>query len=167
MSETPAASRRLLAVLCGGFLGTLARYSLSLLIQGWLGQGWPYDILLINFSGALLLAFVSTLADTTQLISPTRRLLINTGFMGAYTTFSSLALGDILLFGQGAWLPALLYLLLSLVSGLLAILLGSGLGDVLIKLTVPARELKRTTQIDIQDDLLLPEQGNEIESDIK
>ncbi|HEY0756106.1 MAG TPA: CrcB family protein [Ktedonobacteraceae bacterium] len=133
MAGTLAARRRILAVLCGGFCGTLTRYALSQLIQAWLGKGWPYDILFINLSGALLIALVTTLADATFLVGPTRRLLINTGFLGAYTTFSSLALGDILLFSKGVWLAALLYLVLSLGGGLGAVLLGDWLGQLVIK----------------------------------
>lgn len=132
--QTLALRRGILAVFCGGFVGTLARYGLSLAIQSWLGKGWPYDILTINLSGALLLALISTLADKAFLVGPTRRLLINTGFMGAYTTFSSLALGDLLLLYKGQPLPALLYLVASLVGGLCAILLGDWLGQRLVAL---------------------------------
>jgi len=113
----------------GGFLGAMARYLLSLLVQSHLGKAWPYDILLINITGALVLAFVTTLADATFLIGPTRRLFINVGFLGAYTTFSSLALGSILLFAGGNWFPALLYLFLSLLGGILAVLVGDWLGQ--------------------------------------
>ena len=133
MAQTLSARRCILAVFCGGFLGTLARYFLSIAIQGWLGKGWPYDILLINLSGALLLTLVNTLADATFLVGPTRRLLINTGFMGAYTPFSSLALGDILLFSKGQVAPALLYLFTSLFGGFCAVLLGDWLGQELLK----------------------------------
>jgi fluoride ion exporter CrcB/FEX len=55
--------RQLCAVLCGGFCGTVTRYWLSQLIQAHLGKSWPYDIFLINITGALLLAFITTLAD--------------------------------------------------------------------------------------------------------
>jgi CrcB protein len=165
--ENRSLSRRLLAVFCGGFCGTLVRYLLSIAISGWLGKGWPFDILLINLSGALLLALITTLADATFFIGPTRRLLLNTGFMGAYTTFSSLALGDVLLFGQGQILPALLYLLLSLAGGLCAVLLGNGLGQLLLRCFRRADRagLDASEHLDIQDDLLLVEQRDEIEAD--
>lgn len=132
--QTLSWKRALLAVFCGGFVGTLARYGLSLSVQSWLGKSWPYDILAINLTGALLLAMISTLADKAFLIGPTRRLLLNTGFMGAYTTFSSLALGDLLLITRGQILPALLYLVLSLLGGLGAVLLGDWLGLRLVAL---------------------------------
>ena len=159
MQQTPSVYRRVLAVLCGGFLGTLARYFLSLAVQGWLGKGWPYDILLINLTGALLLAFVSTLADATLLVGPTRRLLINTGFMGAYTTFSSLALGDILLLNKGELVPALLYLVISLLGGLCMVLLGTRLAQPLIV------SLRRPAPI--PEAILEPEQAaGQVEDDI-
>lgn len=124
--------RRILAVLCGGFFGTLARYLLSDFIQTWLGNGWPYDILFINITGAFFLAFFTTLADATFLIGPTRRLFLNVGFLGAYTTFSSLSLGAGLLLGSHRWLLGLLYLFLSLLVGLLAVLFGDQLAQSLI-----------------------------------
>ena len=169
-AQTLSTRRCILAVLCGGFLGTLARYFLSMTLQGWLGKSWPYDILAINFSGALLLALVSTLADATFLIGPTRRLFINTGFMGAYTTFSSLALGDVLLLDKGQILPAFLYLALSLLGGLCAVLLGDWLGKLLSErlryimgqtgLALEQRELSQ--HLDIQDEILLPDQPDEL-----
>lgn len=134
MTRRLSTRRQLFAVFGGGFLGTLVRYTLSIDIQGWLGKGWPYDILLINLSGALVLALLTTLADATFLIGPTRRLLLTVGFLGAYTTFSSLALGDVLLFGKGQFLPALLYIILSLCGGIGAVLLGNWLGQSLLNI---------------------------------
>ena len=92
--------RRLLAVLGGGFCGTITRYLLSGLIQSYLGKGWPYDILFINLTGAFILSFVTTLAEATLLVGPTRRLFINVGFLAAYTTRALWLAG-------GQWLPLL------------------------------------------------------------
>lgn len=125
--------RRWLAVLCGGFLGAITRYLLSAVIQAALGKAWPYDIFVINLSGAFVLALVTVLADTTTFIGPARRLFINVGFLGAYTTFSSLALGDILLLGKAHWLAASVYIGLSIPGGLLMALLGDTAGRWLIK----------------------------------
>ena len=166
------ARRRWIAVLAGGFCGTVARYLLSLLIQGWLGKGWPFDILLINLTGALLLACVTTLADATFLVGPTRRLFINVGFLGAYTTFSSLALGDVLLATGQHWLLAILYLACSLFGGLGVVVLGNILGRTILRVgkqtQPPLGEQQQDTivlkggtlspdHVDIDDDVLLPE----------
>jgi len=137
MARTLLFCRRMGAVLAGGFCGTVVRYLFSLFIQGYLGKGWPYDIFIINITGALVLAFVTVLADATFLIGPTRRLLINVGFFGAYTTFSSLALGDVLLFTGGKTFLALLYVFLSLFGGVLAVMLGDWLGQRVIRRVRP------------------------------
>ncbi len=175
MNRTLSRRRQLLAVACGGFLGTLTRYLLSTFIQSLLGKSWPYDILIINITGAFALALVSTLADATFLVGPTRRIFINVGFMGAYTTFSSMALGDVLLFTHSHWLPALLYIMLSLVGGILAVIMGDIAGQWLVKQRqTPQRQAssnQRTAKaeqtgeamqpgdhLDLQDDLLIPDQ---------
>ena len=147
--------RCILAVFCGGFLGTLVRYFVSIAIQNWQGKNWPYDILAVNLTGAFLLALVNTLADSAFLIGPTRRLFITTGFMGAYTTFSSLALGDVLLLGKSQILPALLYIVLSLLGGLGAVLLGSWSGQRLLK------SLRRTHSV--SSSAIIPLEDLEIE----
>ncbi len=118
-----------MAVLCGGFLGAVARYLLSGAIQAELGKGWPYDILFINLTGALILAFVTPLADATLLIGPTRRLFLTVGFVGAYTTFSSLELGDALFFTVDRWIAAIMYMVISVIGGVLAVLIGNWLGQ--------------------------------------
>lgn len=124
MSKDVLQLQRLLSVIAGGFLGTIARYLLSLTIQGMLGKSWPFDILFINITGAFLIALLTTFAEAALFIGPKRRLFFNVGFLGAYTTFSSLALGSVnLLAGQQLWL-ALLYIVCSLLGGILAVLLG-------------------------------------------
>ncbi|HZU68766.1 MAG TPA: CrcB family protein [Ktedonobacteraceae bacterium] len=179
MPGSLSARRRILAVSAGGFCGTLTRYLVSICITGWLGKSWPYDLLLINITGALLLAFVTTLADATFLVGPTRRLFINVGFLGAYTTFSSFALSSDILLQGGEWLPAFLFLVVSLIGGALAILLGDRMGfwcaskvrgaiarpQVTRKLTQPlnvpvAQQHMRTDHLDVQDDLLLPDEDH-------
>ncbi len=181
MSTTLSTRRRILAVLVGGFFGTITRYLLSIVIQSWLGKNWPYDILIINITGALALALVTTLADDTVLIGPTRRLCINVGFLGAYTTFSTLTLGDVLLANKHQWLLAALYLVASILGGVLAVWLGDWLGQLGLRsrrrfiLQTRDAARKRTqslpslsadgaaneTHIDIQDDVLLPDLPHE------
>ena len=175
MGQSLSARRRVLAVVVGGFCGTLLRFFLSTLLQNWLGKGWPYDILLINVTGAFVLALVTPLADATVLVGPTRRLFLNVGLLGAYTTFSSLALGDVLLLSKGQWLSALAYLIFSALGGVVAVLLGDLLGQWCVgKIRQPA--LPKTTRkltellmpspldatvtqehVDVQDDVLLPD----------
>ncbi len=145
-SSALSARRRLMAVLCGGFLGTVARSLLSGAIQAELGKGWPYDILFINLTGAFLLAFVTPLADATLLIGPTRRLFLTVGFLGAYTTFSSLELGDVLFFTVDRWIAAMLYMVVSAIGGGLIVLLGNWLGQWCISKTTRSTQRTKTTR---------------------
>ncbi len=183
MATALSTSRRILAVLGGGFFGTITRYLLSMAIQSWLGKNWPFDILIINLTGALALALITTLADDTTLIGPTRRLFINVGFLGAYTTFSTLTLGDVVLASKQQWLLAILYLLASIIGGLLAIWLGDLIGQRALRTKrrfvqqVKATARTRTqglpeissdgatsgAHVDIQNDILLPDQSHEAE----
>ncbi|MBA2681751.1 MAG: CrcB family protein [Ktedonobacteraceae bacterium] len=180
MGPALSARRRLLAVLCGGFCGTITRSLLSTALQSAWGKGWPYDILLINVTGAFVLALVTTLADATFLVGPTRRLFLNVGFLGAYTTFSSLALGDVLLLTGQQWGPAVLYVGTSLVGGMVAVVGGDLLGQTLIRVAHPARSVREKDQgaalgeslvptdaaassehLDLEDDLLVSASGAE------
>ncbi len=180
---TLSTRRRIIAVLTGGFLGTITRYLLSIAIQSWLGKNWPYDILIINVTGALALALVTTLADDTVLIGPTRRLFINVGFLGAYTTFSTITLGAVLLADKQQWLLSALYLFASIIGGLVAVWLGDWLGQLGLRTRrrfvqqAKAAARKRThslpvlspdnaannTHVDMQDDVLLPDHIHEEE----
>jgi CrcB protein len=128
MAQTLSPQRRVIVVLIGGFLGTISRFLLSQLIQSLLGKNWPFDIFVINITGAFILAFVNVLADAAILIGPTRRLFITVGFLGAYTTFSSLSLGVVQLLTSGQWFAGLLFLVVSLDEGYFAVLLGDWLG---------------------------------------
>ena len=164
MSRTLSLHRQLSAVLCGGFCGTITRYWLSQWIQAHMGKAWPYDIFLINITGAMVLAFITTLADKTFLIGPTRRLFINVGFLGAYTTFSSLALGDVQLATAGHWLSAMSYPFLSLAVGILAVLCGKALGQWVVDrrkaLSVAEPSLQKFA---MQEDRLLDSEDDQYE----
>jgi CrcB protein len=184
--QTLSTRRRIAAVLCGGFFGTITRYLCSLAIQSWFGKGWPYDILLINITGALLLALVTTFADATFLVGPTRRLFINVGFLGAYTTFSSLALGETMLAVGHEWLSAFLYLTLSLLGGMGAVVVGDVIGRAIIHVAQRSVEpgvVARTSvlgqelptdgtispqHVDVDDDLLVPdiEEAHLVDEDV-
>jgi fluoride exporter len=151
--------KRILAVLCGGFLGTLARALLSLWIQSFMGNGWPYDILTINITGAFVLALLSTLADASLFINPMRRLFFNVGFIGAYTTFSSMALGDVTLVSGSQQFLALLYIVCSLAGGVIAVLFGQFCG---IRIIDVARHQHVRTVSGAQQAIGLAEEKNEI-----
>ncbi len=116
-----AQPRVLLAVLVGGALGAPARYALSLALPTTSGQ-WPWATLLANLLGAVLLgALLEGLArsgpdrGTRRLV----RMALGTGVLGAFTTYSTLAVEVDLL--VHAHRPALagLYAAVSVLGGVL------------------------------------------------
>jgi len=124
----------MLVVFAGGAVGTLARYLLALALPP-IG-GLPIATLLVNVVGAFLLgALLGGLArrgDESRR-GRTLRLLIGTGFMGGFTTYSSLAVETTQLFGGGSgWLGAG-YAIGTLVVGLGASLGGIALGGAITR----------------------------------
>jgi CrcB protein len=110
--------RRLAAVGAGGFLGANARYQLGVWAAAQWGAAFPWGTLLINLVGSFILGFYLTLVTERFTGRPTTRLFLATGFLGAFTTFSTFSLEIVRLLAGGAPLPALAYLVGSLVLGL-------------------------------------------------
>lgn len=127
-----------LLMLAGGF-GAGSRYGLTLLIQNWLaargsrlpvlaglGLAFPLATLIINVVGSFLLAFLTTLA-LQGMVKPEYRLILGTGFLGAFTTFATFEFEAEGLIAEGQWLHSSIYILGNLLLGFAAILLGRAL----------------------------------------
>ncbi|WP_018757082.1 fluoride efflux transporter CrcB [Paenibacillus terrigena] len=119
---------KILAVGAGGFVGAVLRYGLSEWIPA--VDGFPWGILIINWSGCLFLGWLLTAAGKSLKISPTWTLALGTGFTGAFTTFSTFAVETFRLMDQGHWLMAMLYILSSVFGGLLLAYIGVRLAAV-------------------------------------
>lgn len=120
-------NKNLLFVGAGGLAGTLCRYGLGELVP-LPASGFPVAILLINLMGCLFLGWFLTYGLRSTRISAETRLLIGTGFTGAFTTFSTFTVDTVRLFSQGHMLVAALYVMLSVIGGLLMSLIGVWLG---------------------------------------
>jgi len=119
--------KELLYIGVGGFLGTLTRYAIQLEIPA-AHVGFPWAVLLINAIGSLFLGWFFTIAVPGK-ITPQLRLAIGTGFTGAFTTFSTFTLDIVRLFEGGEWVKAAIYMIVSLLAGLLLCALGMSLGQ--------------------------------------
>lgn len=115
--------RKYLIVGLGGALGALARYGLGNLIKSPAG-GFPTATFVINLTGSFGLGFFLTLISERFVVPAEWRLFFATGFVGAYTTFSSFSNEVLTLFRQNEALLAILYSGLSLLFGLMCVWLG-------------------------------------------
>ncbi|MBT2538490.1 CrcB family protein [Arthrobacter sp. ISL-69] len=114
-----------LVVITGGVFGALARYGLGTVLPS--PGGWPLPTLIINLAGALLLgvlleALVRRGPDAGRL--RLIRLLAGTGFMGAFTTYSTLALETNALLGAGRTTDAVIYVAATVIGGAAATVAG-------------------------------------------
>lgn len=118
--------RYVYVVFLGGVLGTLARWAATDLLPS-AGHRWPWPTFTVNMLGAFALGLLLESLARAGADHGWRRLArlhFGTGFMGAFTTYSSFAVESVLLFDQhhAGW--ALAYLLASSVLGVVAATLG-------------------------------------------
>lgn len=117
----------------GGFIGANARYWLTV----WLSQNllarfgiaFPVATLVINFTGSMLLAAFTAWSLERMQLSPNIRLLVATGFFGAYTTFSTFANDSVALARAGDWFGAAVNVIGTNVLCILGVLLGLALAS--------------------------------------
>lgn len=107
-------------VAAGGFLGTLARFAVARTTPD--VAAWPVGTLLVNVVGAFALGLLlERLAGGVETARRRRiRLLVGTGLLGSFTTYSSFALETERLLVVGAYGTAVAYVAASLVAGLVA-----------------------------------------------
>ena len=101
----------------GAVPGALSRYYITIWFAQWLGTDFPFGTFFINLSGSLLMGFIVTLASQQLIPSANLQLLITTGFLGSYTTFSTYTLDTSVLLRSSSRIRALLYWLGSVVLG--------------------------------------------------
>lgn len=119
------AVRNLVAVGLGAIAGALSRYYLTLWFAQRYGIDFPYGTFFINLTGCFAMGFFITLArERVIMISPEVRLLIATGFLGSYTTFSTYGLETVMLVSQRRLLSAMYYWLGSALLGIISVQLG-------------------------------------------
>lgn len=122
------ASNQLVLLAIAGAVGTLARYALGGLMQRMCGTSFPWGTLAINVIGCLLFGFVWSMGTERMLISAQTRIVVLTGFMGAFTTFSTYAFETAQMLADDDWLRAFGNLALENVVGIVAVFLGFAVG---------------------------------------
>lgn len=120
--------RELLAVGLGGAAGSIARYLLSYsVLAGHTLCGFPVGTFVVNSSGSIL---IGVLAGAVPDASFATRLLA-IGFCGGFTTFSTFSIDTVQLLRDGQYVPAALYIILSVVVCIVCAALGIWIGQII------------------------------------
>ena len=122
---------RFLAVCFGGALGSGARYLVALWAAATFGPAFPFGTLIVNVAGSFLLAFLMQMSTTTEWMSPAVRLMLTTGVMGGFTTYSAFNYETTRYLRQGAWAIGFLNVAATLLGCFAAGLAGLALARVL------------------------------------
>jgi fluoride exporter len=119
-----------LAIALAGALGALARYWLDGVVSRRTGGSFPWGTFAVNVTGSFLLGLIFTLLTERYRVDAWVRSGLTIGFLGAYTTFSTLSLETYRLLEDGAVGLALANALGTLAAGLGALYVGVVLGRV-------------------------------------
>jgi CrcB protein len=116
--------KRYIFIAVGGVLGAMLRYFIkSISIDSYTGI-IPINVLVINIIGSFLLALLLTTALVVKNFNEDIRIGIGTGFLGAFTTFSTMCKEAVTLMRAGHFYSSVLYLGLSTILGLIAAYFG-------------------------------------------
>jgi len=122
---------KILYLSAGGAAGTLSRYYLSGLAQRLAGGSFPLGTFAVNMLGCLFFGAVWGFFENRLLPGSEVRLLVLTGFMGAFTTFSTYMFETAELVKYGQMVVALLNVVGQSVAGLVLVLAGIAIGRLL------------------------------------
>ena len=122
--------KQILIVAVGGAIGSMLRYKLGGFAlhhaQSW---NFPVSTFSVNIAGCFAIGILAALVEHHDLFSPSVRLLLFTGLLGGFTTFSAFGYESVFLLRRGFFSIAAGYVLLSVFGGLLAVGVGMRLID--------------------------------------
>ncbi len=116
--------KNLLVVALGGGAGSIARYLLSVYIQGKTFGVFPWGTLVVNLIGCLAIGILYALADKGSIMSAEVRLLLTVGLCGGFTTFSTFAGENLAMLRNGEFLHVALYSGISVFLGIFLVFIG-------------------------------------------
>lgn len=124
--------QKILFVGIGGFAGATMRYALSQASAGLFGARFPVGTLLVNALGGFLIGFIMEMSIATDLISPSMRLLLVSGVLGGFTTFSAFSWETVSLLGDGSYLKATVNIAANLIFSVGGAALGRFITNIVI-----------------------------------
>jgi fluoride exporter len=113
-----------LIVFLGGGFGAALRHGINLGLARLLGGGFPYATFFINVTGSFAMGVIAAWFAFKGDASQHWRLFLTTGILGGYTTFSTFSLDTALLYERGQFGLAAVYVIGSVVLGLIGLFAG-------------------------------------------
>ncbi len=111
-------------IFLGGGLGAGLRHLTGLAALRLFGPGFPWGTFIVNVVGSLIMGiFIALLGRKIQATNELR-LLVATGFLGGFTTFSAFSLDVVVMWERGANTTAFIYVVASVLLSLLAVFAG-------------------------------------------
>ena len=116
--------RHILIIGTGGFIGSVARYFISMLNLNIDFLSIPFGTLLVNVIGSFFIGVLTGISEKSELLTLEWRLFLMVGLCGGFTTFSSFTNENLMLLHNGQFLSILLYTGLSIFLGFIAVFFG-------------------------------------------
>ena len=123
--------KSILIIGTGGFIGSVARYFVSMLNLNINFFSIPVGTLIVNIAGSFIIGFLTGISEKSDLLSLEWRLFLMVGLCGGFTTFSSFTNENLMLLHNGLFLSILLYTGLSIFLGFIAVFFGYALTNLL------------------------------------
>lgn len=117
-----------LSVFAGGGIGAVLRYLTGIYFARFTFYSFPWATFFVNVTGSFLIGFFYALCMDKMVISPVMKAALTVGFCGGLTTFSTFSFELFNMLMNGRFLPAFLYIFLSISLCLAAVWLGSNIG---------------------------------------
>ena len=125
------AAMKLATVAAGGALGASLRYMAAAVTHAFMGEDFPYGTMMVNVLGSLIIGYMLVLLPDSEESIPYLRLLLITGVLGGFTTYSAFSIETLQLIQDGHLTKAGLNVVLTLILCFLAVwggfLLGRGI----------------------------------------
>lgn len=111
------------SIIIGSSFGAISRHLVSKFLSNLNILGIPLSILIINIVGSFLMGVIFQYSQQSDL-NENIKLILTTGFLSSFTTFSAFSLEAYLLFNQNKIIEGMLYIIASVLISLLFLYLG-------------------------------------------
>lgn len=122
----------MLLVAAGGAFGSVCRYLVGLWALRQFGPGFPWGTLAVNIVGSFAIGLLSEVIIRRLGGSVEMRLLLITGTLGGFTTFSAFSLDFVALLERSGAALGATYVIASVAISLAAVFVGLALGRALL-----------------------------------